>query len=296
MVLEQLLDGHRDLGVFTVSYYATISSTTRRGWVLQTFIMPDVSHHGFAGQTLLRKFSLHNDVFQKAHFALDWRLAGPGGEEFDKGRFDRDMTSADLQRGDLAIHLPKVDKRTTATLDLHLTADGKFVYGEQRDIDIFPQPPEAAPTRTLARQVVLYDPSGKTSELLTREGVKFEKADAIEYHQPDLQSKPELCWQKVFVIGQDALTAANATDVGRLERFVNDGGNLLVLAQSVTPDGLPARTSLEPREWASQLLRARERPSDPARRFGLGPAFLGQRPRSAPTVPTPSPRAGPPCR
>ena len=66
---KQLLDGHRDLGVFTVSYYATISSTTRRGWVLQTFIMPDVSHHGFAGQTLLRKFSLHNDVFQKAHFA-----------------------------------------------------------------------------------------------------------------------------------------------------------------------------------------------------------------------------------
>jgi hypothetical protein len=240
---KQFLDGHRDLGVFTVSYYGTVASTIR-DWRLQMFLMPDTSHHGFAGQTITRKFSLHNDVFHKAAFALNWRLVSPSGEVFDKGRIARDMEAGDLQRGDLIVKLPKVDQRTTCTLDLQLEADGKFIYGEDRDIDVWPAP-QAAADRPLMREVVLYDPSGKTAELLKREGVKFNTLEGIgEWNRKDANC--------LFVIGEDALTTANAADLAKLEPFVDAGGNVLILAQKVTPLGLPANTILEPREWVSQ--------------------------------------------
>jgi hypothetical protein len=92
---------------------------------------------------------------------------------------------------------------------------------------------------------MLYDPSGKTAERLKREGVKFSTQDSIgDWNRADANC--------LFVIGEDALTAANAADLAKLERFVDTGGNVLVLAQKVSPQGLPANTILEPREWVSQ--------------------------------------------
>ncbi len=150
---KQFLDGHRDLGVFTVSYYGTVA-TTIRDWRLQMFLMPDTSHHGYAGQAVTRKFSLHNDVFHKSAFSLNWRLVSPSGEVFDKGQVARDMAAGDLQRGDLTVHLPNVDQRTTCTLDLQLQADGKFVYGEDRDIDVWPATRVAARTGACAADIL----------------------------------------------------------------------------------------------------------------------------------------------
>ena len=47
-------------------------------------------------------------------------------------------------------------------------------------------------------------------------------------------------------------TAQTPIPFAGLSDFVNRGGRILVLSQSVTPGGLPAKATLEPREWESQ--------------------------------------------
>jgi hypothetical protein len=58
----------------------------------------------------------------------------------------------------------------------------------------------------------------------------------------------------VLVIGEGALedTAAHHQQMAAMARFVEDGGRIVVLAQTVQPHGLPATTTMEPREWVSQ--------------------------------------------
>ena len=46
---KQNLDGHRDLGVSAVCNYTPVAGVARRGHVLQCLIMPDHTHHAFAG-------------------------------------------------------------------------------------------------------------------------------------------------------------------------------------------------------------------------------------------------------
>ena len=218
-------------------------------------------------------------MFHKARFVLAWRLVSPSGEVCDKGEVARDMLAADLRRADLTVHLPEVDRRTTCTLDLQLEADGKFVYGEARDIDVWPAP-QAVAERPLARQVMLYDPSGKTAELLKREGVKFNTQDSIhEWNRTDANAN----W--LFLIGEDVLTA-NAGDLAELEQFVDAGGNVLV------PGAVKSRRRAAGQQhdpgtprMGQPGLRAGEPPSDPEGRIESGPAFGRCLPRlSGPTA------------
>ncbi len=44
---------------------------------LQQFILPEMVHHGFAGQTLRMKYDVLNDVYRPADLTFKWSLIGP---------------------------------------------------------------------------------------------------------------------------------------------------------------------------------------------------------------------------
>ena len=243
---KQNLDGHRDLEAPICAYYGGVCPS-RRGWMLQQFIMPDTAHHAYSGAAVTRDYSLHSDLYVPAKVKFVWQLLGPDGKPVAGigGEDAADMTSGGVKRGTVKFDAPKVDKRTTFTLDMRMFSDGKFAYGEQRDIEVWP---ELTPANgnVPGMLVGVYDPSGKTQqalrELLDVEMLPTELKDLSE-------PKADI---KAVIIGEDVLTEANAAQVGRLEKFVNGGGRVVILAQNVTPGGLPVSTKLEPKLWASQ--------------------------------------------
>ena len=240
---KQNLDGHRDLGTSAVMYYGGLPGVDLRGYRLQTFIMPDVVHHGFAGRTVVRRYDLLNDLFRPAELAFTWRLLGPDGKILVEGRDVRKMGSGDLKTGTLSFALPNVGQRTTCTLDLRLESDGKFTCGEQRDIDVWPN--AAVTAARPERKVLLFDPGSASAAALQASGIPF--TPVTELAVPEAQAGRTL-----VIIGEGALDAASAAQTAKLEKFVSAGGHVLVLAQTVTPGGLPVITKLEPREWVAQ--------------------------------------------
>ena len=73
---KQNLDGHRDLGCSVVAFYGGVCPS-RRGWMLQQFILPDMVHHGYSGSIVTRDYSLHNDLYVPARLRLEWRMLAP---------------------------------------------------------------------------------------------------------------------------------------------------------------------------------------------------------------------------
>ena len=239
---KQNLDGHRDLGVSAVSNYTPVTGVARRAHNLQCFIMPDHIHHAFSGGRFLRSYSLHNDLFVPSNFVFQWDLLDPSGKAMAQGQDRRRMPSGGLERGEFSLVLPTVKERTPFTLRLRLLADGCFVYGEQRTIDIWPahQPP-IAPT---SRNIVLFDPAGTTAGVFQKAGLAFTRINEITRPEGDpLKS--------VLVIGEGALKADTPVNTGSLLSYVSVGGRVVVLAQERVLPGLPVRTGLEPREWVS---------------------------------------------
>jgi len=254
---KQNLDGHRDLGVSLHALHEPWPGVLSRAHVVQTFIMPDLVHHGFAGRKWTRRYALLNDVFQPATLTLKWSLAGPDGTVAAHGRDRHRMGPGELTRDSLSFRLPAVTQRTRFTLQLRLEADGDFVCGEDRDIDVWPstvaqrgttehRPDEPFAVGKLARKVLLFDPDGETAAALKALGVPFDKLSQLAPQPSALDPS------STVVIGESALDPASAKQTSALEAFVDAGGRVVVLAQTVLPQGLPVRTSLETREWSSQ--------------------------------------------
>lgn len=261
---KQNLDGHRDLNCAVVAFYGG-TCPSRRGWMLQQFIMPEMVHHAYAGSTISRDYSLHSDLFVPAKVKFIWKLLAPDGAVVARGENAQQMTSGDLKRGTLNFKAPAVNKRTTFTLDMQMQSNGSVVYAEQRDIDVDVRQtrlsvPSSSPdyekpqTGVSVSRTALFDPSGKTSALLKGSVpiADLAKIEGLTIQQGPVGDSTGLSLRAV-IIGEDALTEANAAEVARLEKFVEDGGRVVILAQQVTPQGLPVVTKIEPKEWSSQV-------------------------------------------
>ena len=247
---KQNLDGHRDVGT-SIEADFNPPGVMQRAYLLQTFIMPDIVHHGFSGRALTRQYDLLNDLFRPAELAFRWQLRGPSGKVYEEGKDVRKMASGDLQTGTLSLKLPKVDKRTNFILVLSLESDGpstgsgqgKFVCGEERDIEVWPDTQTL--TGKLERNILLFDPKNTSGDLLKKAGVAFTPVTELSLAEADAANS-------VVVIGEGTLDETTVSQTVKLEKFVSAGGRVLILAQSVTPGGLPVMTKIEPREWVAQ--------------------------------------------
>lgn len=239
---KQNLDGHRDLGVSAVCNYTPVAGVARRGHVLQCFIMPDHTHHAFSGAEVRRTYSLHNDRFVPSDFLFQWDMLDPSGKTVGFVDVRRRMQSGDLQRGQFSLCTPPVERRTRFTLRFQLLADGLVVYGEDRDLEVWPQAP--VPVGPLARNIVLFDPPGTTAAVFRKAGLGFATVGELTAPAGDPATT-------VLVVGEGALQGDTTVVTGKLNAYVAAGGRILVLAQHRVLPGLPVQTALEPKEWIS---------------------------------------------
>jgi hypothetical protein len=252
------VDGHRDLGVSLLQTYG-LPGSERRAMNLQTFILPDVAHHAFGGRELVRLYSVHNDVFRDARLTFRWELRDGRGTVKAHGKDVYGMHSADTGRGEIRFKAPRVSERTTFTLRTRLEEDGRFLVGQENDLDVWPDVP--VKVGTLARKVLLFEPEGSgtsnaqrptpniqhpTAQALSDAGVPFARVSDMSSLLTSHSSPVTL------ILAENALNVSNAFDCLRLQRFVEDGGRVLVLRQNVAPAGLPAVSKLDPVQWASQ--------------------------------------------
>jgi hypothetical protein len=264
------LDGHRDAGTTSVSSYAVLGAS-HRGYVLQEFILPEVIHHGFSSRTMNMKYDVLNDVYTPADMTFKWSLTGPDGKAVAGDSRDYKMAPCDLKRDSLSFKLPDVDKRTTFVFDTRLETGGKLVYGEQRDIEVWPDKPSAAApkaglnatlsvgptgprglggpkTVNAAKNIFLFDPKGKTAETFKAAGIVFDTVASLNV----LEKMDHARLEMLIVVGEGALDETNASAVARLDGLAAEGASVLILAQTTSPVGLPAATRIDSREWYSQ--------------------------------------------
>jgi len=241
---KTLLDGHRDLETSNINVYSGHAGVVRGAFLEQTFIIPENQHHGFSGNRETRRFTLVNGLFRPCKMALKWKLSAPDGavEEADEVSFG--MNSGGIQRGEFSFTLPDVSKRETYTLNVTLESDGAFVCGEEWDIEVYPA--KAPDTGTLKRTVLLYDLEGATARALEAMNVNFTKIDSLASPAGDPA-------ETVLIIGENALNQFSASTTAPLSTFVELGGRVIVLGQEAAPVDLPVETSLEPRNWSSQV-------------------------------------------
>ena len=254
------IDGHRDLGVSMTGVYSHHPGVIRGAYLEQALIIPENQHHGYAGAKETRRFTLVNGLFRPCKMTFRWSLADRSGKPVAEGKEVRKMISGDIQRGEFSFELPKVSAKSLFTLKAQLESNGpstgsasspqagsgqgKFVCGEEWDIEVFPA--KAPVTGVLARHVLLYDTKGVTAKALAAMGVKFKKIDSFA-------SPIDNPSGTTLIIGEDALNQFSSGITAPLAKFVELGGRVVVLAQEATPANLPVETFLEPRKWSSQV-------------------------------------------
>ena len=250
---KQNVDGHRDMGASIVCNYTMVTGLNYRGHMLQCFIMPEHSHHYFSGQKFHRRYSLHNDLLVKSDYDFHWSLVDSRGTVLAENHDKRRMDSGDLQRGELDLDLPKAGQHTLYTLRLELLADGKFAYGEERDIEVWPDA-RVASGKPASRKIAIFDPAGRTAEIFEKAGIAFAKLEKLAAPE----TKPS---ETVLVLGEGAVQGNEEAVIGALSAFTEAGGRMVVLMQNKLLPGLPIRTTLEPHEWCSMtFLRTPQHP------------------------------------
>ena len=265
---KQKIDGHRDLGVSLINHY-THPGLKRRAMALQTFIVPEVQHHGFGGRTIERRYAVLQDLFRTCDMTFRWTLRRKDGTRLDGGEDRRSMASGTTHRGVLRVKLPEVEARTVCTLVLELQSDGEMVMAEEREMAVWPDtPPRVGVSK---RAVALYQPEDESpkaehpgrsaADVLQDAGVVFDRVADLAVFADPTRASVHASPDTLLVIAEDALNESNRADFRALEGFVERGGRVLVLHQTVTPPGLPAKTTIDREHWASQCyIRAGNHP------------------------------------
>ena len=144
--------------------------------------------------------------------------------------------------GKIAFTLPAVSERTRFVFRVRLYADGAFVCGQELDLDVWPD--RAEHPGELGKRLHLYDPAGATASVLDRAGVKYARLAQVS-------APPEAPEATVVLIGEEALDKAGAEACAQLAAYVQHGGRVIVLGQTIMPANLPVASKLDPSQWAS---------------------------------------------
>ncbi len=191
----------------------------------------------------------HNSFLPVAVFCREWNSCFAGGQEvkrtlkvFNDTQYDDPIiVSWVIKVGDLLLTgsdkeyklapgtaeeipikvlMPVVKKRTPGTFTLTCTRNGKEVFREEKPIAVI-DPDSAAKPAIAKDDLIVFDPKGSVKARLTKRGIAFTEAATVEA----IPAKA-----KVVVIGNDALTARQATDP-RWLAMTAAGTRLLVLEQ-----------------------------------------------------------------
>ncbi len=220
------LNGFRDVEFGLIDTYSPL-------WLVrpQAIVLKDETSSFYGGRTVMRPVNVHHDQFDPARLLLRWSLqAEKGGRVLDSGRQRLRMAPAELKRLEIGVRLPRVSEPLAARFEMTLLDDGgrRVLHRVERTWHVHPSPSLRMPPDL---SIHLYDPEGETAGMLESLGVPFTRLDELQV--PDDAGA-------ALVLGKGAVRQG-AQRAWRLPllSFVREGGKLLVMEQTVSPEFLP---------------------------------------------------------
>ncbi len=186
----------------------------------------------FPGEPVARTLIVLNDTLEPGLFTLEWRCGDQSGT--------RSFTMEAAGRRSETVVFAAPSGLGSFEWSFELKRGDATVFSDARACVVRPQTALAVPAGI---RLGVFDPSGETAALFRRLGLAFEVAtnlSSASYGSTD-----------VLVIGRNALTQEGVLEVGRSsvagrwEQFMDGGGWIVVLEQTVYPDWMPLELSLE---------------------------------------------------
>ncbi len=212
---------------------------------IRTFIR-EYDSRFFAGDTVERTVTLHNDSFQDKDLQARWSLEA-GTKVLESGNRDMHILSGEFARWRLALHMPKVAARTEAVLKLSTYEGGKLLDERNHVVSIFPREVRVSTARVLK----VYDPMGETEKLLSALNIGYTKIKNLVGLDP----------KEVLIIGAGCWNETIINHTNAIWTFVAQGGRIICFEQRDDLRGLPVELRLNPSHPST--INYRRSPSHP---------------------------------
>ena len=174
-----------------------------------------------SGQKARRAFAIFNDTEHADPLTFTWTLS-IGGKTAATDTSVHHVAPGTHEIFDAVLPIPEADTRQEGELTLTLSADGKTVFTDKKDVSVLAGTRSPALAQLTERDLAVYDPQGTAIAFLKKENVRFTAL-------ANLDALPAQA--KVLLIGQDAVTPALAADT-RFAAYAFDGHRVVVLEQA----------------------------------------------------------------
>ena len=243
-VWEAQISSARDAGVSGISPWSMWEVTNlpspqseaqTRAYGIVVASVREAGARAFAGTVVDRTAMVSSDSPYPRSLDLRWRLAASDGEWEVKGHAPVTLAAAASQRLQASLALPPLDVGVTpAIFSLELWDGDQETFASSQAWNVYGRAPLSGPIAGAPARVAIYDPSGKTTSLLSGLGIDclaLDAENAVRY----------LHFMPLAVIGKGAFSATPPADprlLSALAEFVRAGGTLLVFEQTAYPANL----------------------------------------------------------
>lgn len=188
--------------------------------------LTDKTHHYRTASTAVKQIILINDTRQEQSYTVQWSVQLTGQDRpLAKSKIEGRIAPAQTILLPITWTMPKTIPDNTPLIAGHVRLDariGEQSHQDRLDFTLFSQQPTDSKSPALA----VFDPEGKTTDLLRRMGFVTQPWDGKSS-------------EHLLVIGRNAFGSQTPLP-GDLHDFVKQGGRLIVMAQS--PDWFTAHT------------------------------------------------------
>ena len=188
-------------------------------------LLRDEDRRFYGGESITRRFQLHNDVLWPEKLTLSWKLRA-GDEIVGQATSQYDMQPGEMRIASVSVPLPAVAEATAYRFTWELTGKHGRWYQWHRDWTVHPRRSLRAADRLA---VGIYDPQGATRAALADAGLRPQPVSAL--------TDGTLASLGLLLLGRNAVDQQfpkSASDV--LAEFVREGGRVFAFSQAEPPD------------------------------------------------------------
>lgn len=199
---------------------------------------PDKGHHFASGEELQKQVVLINDGRQPMSYSGAWTVS-VAGKQVAEGELEGELSVSEISKLPIQAAMPEVNEKTEGEIILKAKV-GDLEFEDRFPFRVYPTDSEEKTKAQAAKNVVLYDPLGKTGPYLKTLGIPFA---TMSGDWASLQT------QQLLVIGEGALNKKDAWP-DALASFAEKGGRVLLLAQP--PDWWEDKTAFRVSKYVSR--------------------------------------------
>ena len=214
---------------------------------LQEAYLKDWRANFYGGERMRKEVIVVNEDYDPVSMDLMVDLTA-GDRVLSSQHISLEMSEGSRRIQDMEFHLPVVERRVNAELNLRLIQNEKVLYSNTYPVHIFPR---MKPAHYDENATGLYDPDGKTFREMTYGGFAVKRVDILD--------AAALAGLKVLILGKDAVVPPFHDEGKLLHDFVRHGGRVIVLEQGLIEklDWLPYALEIDKTHTSTPMARGR---------------------------------------